>query len=123
VVGGGNSAVEAAVSLAEAGVQTVLSYRGDRFTRVAEANQAKLDALRGPKLQVVLGTEVRSIEPQRALLHGPSGERWIPNDYVFVLIGGDLPTPFLEKIGVATTTYYGEPPRAPHAAAPEAKAS
>lgn len=123
VVGGGNSAVEAAVSLTEAGAQTVLSYRGDRFNRVAEANQAKLDALRGKKLSVVLGSEIRSIEPRRALLKDASGERWIPNDHVFVLIGGDLPTHFLESVGVKTTTYYGEPPRAPHAAAPEARAS
>ncbi|MGH7682036.1 MAG: NAD(P)-binding domain-containing protein [Candidatus Eiseniibacteriota bacterium] len=123
VVGGGNSAVEAAVSLAEAGAQTVLSYRGDRFNRIAEANQAKLEGLRGQGLQVVLGSEVRAIEPRRALLKDASGERWIPNDHVFVLIGGDLPTQFLEKVGVKTTTYYGEPPRAPHAAAPEARAS
>lgn len=123
VVGGGNSAVEAAVSLAEAGAQVVLSYRGDRFARVAEANEAKLEAIRGPKLEVLLGSEVRSIEPQRALLTGSFGERWIPNDHVFVLIGGDLPTQFLEKVGVATTTYYGEPPRAPHATVPEARAS
>lgn len=123
VVGGGNSAVEAAVSLAEAGARTVLSYRGERLARVAEANQAKLDALQGPSLQVLFGSEVRAIEPQRVLLHGSFGERWIPNDDVFVLIGGDLPTQFLEKVGVATTTYYGEPPRAPHAAVPQARAS
>ncbi len=123
VVGGGNSAVEAAVSLAEAGARTVLSYRGERLSRVAEATQEKLEALRGPQLQLVLQSEVRAIEPERALLHGPFGERWVPNDYVFVLIGGDLPTKFLEKVGVATTTYFGEPPRAPHAADPQAKAS
>jgi thioredoxin reductase len=70
VVGGGNSAVEAAVSLAEAGARTVLSYRGERLARVAEANQAKLDALQGPSLQVLFGSEVRAIEPQRVLLHG-----------------------------------------------------
>ena len=66
---------------------------------------------------------MRSIEADRVLLHGSFGERWVPNDQVFVLIGGDLPTQFLEKVGVATTTYYGEPPRAPHAASPEARAS
>jgi thioredoxin reductase len=123
VVGGGNSAVEAAVSLAEAGAVTVLSYRGERLARVAEANQAKLEALRGPRLEVLFESEVRAIEAGRVLLHGSFGERWIPNDDVFVLIGGELPTKFLETIGVATTTYYGEPPRAPHAAVPEARAS
>lgn len=123
VVGGGNSAVEAAVSLAEAGARVTLSYRGDKFARVAEANQAKLDALRGTRLDVLLGSEIRAIEPRRALLKDASGERWIPSDHVFVLIGGDLPTKFLESVGVKTTTYYGEPPRAPHTATPEARAS
>ncbi len=116
VVGGGNSALEAAISLADAGAQVVLSYRGDRFTRIAEANLARLEELRGPSLQVVLRSEARLIEKDRVLLRTDSGEQWIPNDHVFVLIGGDLPTSFLEKIGVATKTYYGEPPCAPRAA-------
>jgi len=116
VVGGGNSALEAAISLAEAGARVVLSYRGDRFARVAPANLRRLDELRGPALEVILRSEARRIEKERVLLQDGSGERWIPNDHVFVLIGGDLPTSFLEKIGVATTTYYGEPPRAPREA-------
>ncbi len=116
VVGGGNSALEAAISLADAGARVVLSYRGDRFARIAPANLKRLEELRGSSLEVVLQSEARRIEKERILLREPSGERWIPNDHVFVLIGGDLPTSFLEKIGVATTTYYGEPPRAPIAA-------
>ncbi len=116
VVGGGNSALEAAAALAEAGAHVVLSYRGERFARVAPANSAKLEALRGTSLEVALQSEARRIEAERVLLRTAAGERWIPNDHVFVLIGGELPTSFLEKIGVATTTYFGEPPRAPIAA-------
>jgi putative YpdA family bacillithiol system oxidoreductase len=117
VVGGGNSALEAAISLSDAGARVVLSYRGERFARVAPATSQRLEELRGSSLEVVLQSEARRIEKERVLLKLPSGERWIPNDHVFILIGGDLPTSFLEKIGVATTTYYGEPPRAPQAAA------
>jgi putative YpdA family bacillithiol system oxidoreductase len=116
VVGGGNSALEAAISLAEAGAHPALSYRGERFSRVAPATLKKLDALGDGRLEVILQSEALRIDPERVLLRSAAGERWIPNDHVLVLIGGDLPTSFLEKIGVATTTYYGEPPRAPSAA-------
>ena len=117
VVGGGNSAVEAAISLAEAGAKTTLSYRGDHLARVAPANAKRLDALRGPSLEIILQSEVCRIEKNRVLLRAGSAERWIANDYVFAMIGGDLPTQFLEKIGVATKTFFGEPPRAPLPAA------
>ena len=116
VVGGGNCAVEGAMSLAEAGAQVVLSHRGDRYTSVAAGNLTKLETERGPSLEVLLNSQVRRIETDRAEIKDESGERSIGNDYVFVMIGGELPTKFLEKIGVETTTYYGEPPRAPKAA-------
>lgn len=111
VVGGGNSAVEAAISLAEAGAGVLLSYRGERFARVAPASARRLAELDGSAIQVRLRSEARRIEKDRVLLREPSGEGWTPIDHVLVLIGGDLPTSFLEKIGVATATYYGEAPR------------
>ena len=117
VVGGGNSAVEAAISLAEAGAKTLLSYRGDRLSRVAPANAKRLEALRGPSLGILLQSEVCRIEKDRVLLRAGSAERWAANDQVFAMIGGDLPTKFLEKIGVATKTFFGEAPRAPLPAA------
>jgi thioredoxin reductase (NADPH) len=110
VVGGGNSAVEAAVALAEAGARATLSYRGTAFARLAGANQQRLDALRGPRLEVVLESQVRSIEPTRVWLETPRGERPLDNDQVFVLIGGELPSEFLAKIGVQMRWHHGEQP-------------
>ena len=113
VVGGGNSAVEAAISLAESGARTVLSYRGDKLGRVAPANQRRLEAASRSGLDVALGSRVTSIREDEVTLVESKGQRVLPNDQVFILIGGDLPTQFLERIGVATVTYYGEAPRAP----------
>ena len=111
VVGGGNSAVEAAVSLAESGATVHLGYRGDAFKRVAPANCRRLEERRGARLEVGLESEVRRIEPHRVLLETRAGERWIDNEQVFVFVGGELPSDFLHKIGVTTTTYHGEPQR------------
>jgi dihydropyrimidine dehydrogenase (NAD+) subunit PreT len=113
VVGGGNSAVEAAVALAEAGAATVLSYRGEALGRVAEANAERLKSLIGPSLELLLRSEVDRIEEESVTLRVPTGRRAVANDHVFVMIGGELPTQLLTRIGVATATYHGEPPRAP----------
>ncbi|MFQ5598953.1 MAG: NAD(P)-binding domain-containing protein [Candidatus Krumholzibacteriia bacterium] len=113
VVGGGNSAVEAANSLAQERARVTLSYRGSAFKRVAGPNLERLEALRGAQLQLVLESQVRSIEPQRVFLESPDGGRWLRNDQVFVFVGGELPTKFLEKIGIEMATYKGEPQRPP----------
>ena len=110
VVGGGNSAVEAAVSLAEAGAATTLSYRGTSFSRVAEANQQRLVKQRGRRLEVLLESQVTRIEPQHVWLDSSSGARRLDNDQVFVLIGGDLPTALLERVGVRMALHHGERP-------------
>ena len=117
VVGGGNSAVEAAVSLAEAGARTSLSYRGTSFGRVAQANQERLVAVRGRRLQVLFESQVTRIEPEHIWLDTPGGERRLDNDQVFVLVGGDLPSAFLERIGVRMALHHGERPPACAAAA------
>ena len=108
VVGGGNSAVEAATALADAGAATELSYRGALFNRVAPANMARLEMQRGRNLQVILESNVRRIEPHRVTIETPSGESHLDNDQVFVLAGGELPTDFLDKIGVRMRWHHGE---------------
>jgi putative YpdA family bacillithiol system oxidoreductase len=109
VVGGGNSAVEAAVALGEAGAATTLSYRGTNFSRVVPATVERLESLqRRRAIDVVLESTVRSIEPNRVELETPHGERRIPNEQVFVLIGGELPGAFLDRIGVRMSWHHGE---------------
>lgn len=115
VVGGGNSAVEAALALADAGARVTLSYRGAAFTRAADANQARL-ANAPRSLEILTESEVTRIDAQHATLRTAHGDRTVENDDVFVFIGGELPTKFLDAIGVETRMYHGEPPRPPRAA-------
>jgi thioredoxin reductase len=122
VVGGGNSAVEAAVALAAAGARTTLSYRGKAFARIAPENQRQLDALSGRSLRVVLESQLRRIEPQRVWIETAQGEQPLANDQVFVLIGGELPSEFLSKAGVHMRWHHGERPARPQAASSRERA-
>lgn len=108
VVGGGNSAVEAATSLVEARANVTLSYRGEHFKRVAAANLTRLEALRGRNLCVEMPSQVARIEPGTVVLRTAPGERTLANQQVFVCIGGQLPTTFLERVGIEMATYTGE---------------
>ncbi len=109
VVGGGDSAIEAAVALCEAGCASVtLSYRGDAFSRAKPKNRAAVESAAGARtLRVALQTEITAIGPDRIELHTRSGPALLPNDAVIVCAGGDLPTGFLRKIGIVVETKYG----------------
>jgi thioredoxin reductase/NAD-dependent dihydropyrimidine dehydrogenase PreA subunit len=110
VVGGGDSAVEAALALASEPGNTVrLSYRGERFTRIKPANHDRIEAaMAGGELEVLFGTNVVEITPDHVELADQEGRRRsVPTDQVLVFIGGTLPTPFLEACGVAIDTKFG----------------
>ncbi len=102
VVGGGDSAVECAVGLAnQAGTTVHLCYRGTAFTRIKPRNQEKLDrAVANRRIALLLGAEVREIRPDVVVVERPSGTMLVPNDDVVIRIGGDAPYAFLERIGV-----------------------
>jgi len=117
VVGGGDSAVEAALALAEQpGNEVTLSYRRGAFVRIRERNEARLQrALAEGGLRVLLHSEVRSIHPDHVVLSvdanaaAASGnaavacatEVALANDLVFVFAGGEPPVPLLEAAGVS----------------------
>jgi len=107
VVGGGDSAVEAALGLAEQpGNQVALSYRREAFTRLKARNETRLmEALSSGRLTTILGSEVASISPQRVELNvreqGASKLMALDNDDVFVFAGGTPPYQLLEKCGVS----------------------
>ncbi len=104
VVGGGDSAIEAALGLAEQeGNQVTLSYRKDAFFRVKPRNEARFDlALREGRVQARFGSEVRAIDPERVQLRVDSGDDlWLENDEVFVFAGGIPPFELLEACGVS----------------------
>lgn len=102
VVGGGDSAIESAVGLAnQEGTAVTLAYRGESFTRIKERNQGKLDAAAAAgRVQVLLRAVVREIRADVAVLEVDGDTTILPNDDVIIRIGGDAPFAFLERLGV-----------------------
>lgn len=109
VVGGGDSALEAAASLAEetdAGV--ILAYRGKALGRAKPKNRARVDAATASgRMRLLLSTNVGHIEPGQVTLESNGQHRVFPNDAVIVCAGGVLPTEFLKSVGIEITTKYG----------------
>lgn len=99
VVGGGDSAVESAVLLDEAGARVTLAYRGAELARPKPANAERLAASR---VRVLLKTRVREIGAADALLRHEGGrEERLPNDAVFPMIGRDAPLDFFRRSRIA----------------------
>jgi len=109
VVGGGDSALEAALAIAdEPGTTVTLSYRGDAFGRVKEKNRQRLqEAEKKGRVKVQLQSNVKRIEPDKVTLDLAGKIMEIKNDAVIVSVGGVLPTPFLKEIGIMVETKYG----------------
>lgn len=106
VVGGGDSAVEAALGLAEQpGNQVYLSYRRSSFFRLRARNQLLIEeAMRERRVQVLWETTVHSIELERVLLQRQDASLpllAVPNEEVFIMVGGNPPIPLLQEAGVS----------------------
>ena len=111
VVGGGDSALEAAISISEQpGTTVTLSYRSDAFARVKPKNRQRLEqAEAANRLTVMLKSTVSEIHLKTVTLETVDNDLLeIPNEAVIVCAGGVLPTPFLKKIGVMVETHYGK---------------
>ena len=108
VVGGGDSAIEAAVAIAaEDGSSVTLSYRGEAFGRVKQKNRERLaEAEAAGRLKVMLGSNVSRIEPECVHLECGEAVR-LANDAVIVCAGGILPTPMLKEMGIRIETKFG----------------
>ncbi|MGA9165091.1 MAG: NAD(P)-binding domain-containing protein [Thiobacillus sp.] len=109
VVGGGDSALEAALAIAdEAGTEVTLSYRGDAFGRVKAKNRQRLDeAQKQGRIRVLLKSNVLRIEPAEVRLELESGQATLPNDAVIISAGGVLPIDLLKKVGIQFETKHG----------------
>jgi thioredoxin reductase/ferredoxin len=109
VVGGGDSAIEAAVATAEQpGTKVVLSYRGDAFGRVKQKNRERLEqAQREGRLTVLLSSTVSKIEKGHVHLEQDGQAICHENDGVIVCAGGVLPTGMLKEMGIKVETKYG----------------
>ncbi len=113
VVGGGDSAVEAALGLAEQpGNHVSISYRKDAFFRLKSRNEAHVaDALRDGQLTALFGSQVLSIaEDSVALRLADGSTTQVANDEVFVFAGGTPPTEVLEASGVSLDPSQHEKP-------------
>lgn len=113
VVGGGDSALEAAIMLAEEGnISVSISYRNPTFGRCRPANREKIDALiAAKKIRPIMNSQITKILEKS--VHLTNGEKVgeLPNDYVIVCIGGELPQEFLTSVGVQVKRYFGEAPK------------
>jgi thioredoxin reductase len=110
VVGGGDSAVESALLLAENNKVTLV-HRSESFARIKVQNGKRLDdAINEGKIAVWLNTTVKSIEKESVMIYNAVSQDTVTfsNDLVFILAGGELPAKFLENAGITITRKFGE---------------
>ena len=109
VVGGGDSALEAAACLAdEPGTRVTLCYRGPAFARARLKNRHRVDAaLKSGRLTALFNSRVMEIMPGRVVIDREGRKQELRNDAVIVCAGGILPSEFLKRSGVEIETKYG----------------
>jgi len=102
VIGGGDSAVEAAMGLAhQVGNQVTLAYRGAQFSRIKERNATRVaDCMKSGKVQVLFNSNPIEFKEQSVLIDVAGEQKELPNDYVWIFAGGTPPNDFLKKVGV-----------------------
>ncbi len=104
VVGGGNSAIEAAVTLSQQN-KVYLSYRKGEFSRIFKDNDAQLQAqIKAGQIEPILNSEITSFGEKEATVAVADGrsqkKRKLAIDHAFVLIGADVPRAFLKSLGI-----------------------
>ncbi len=110
VVGGGDSAVEAALLLKDKNKVT-LSYRKEQFARIKPKNEERIaQAIAKKEIEVLFNSEVLSINPEDVLISfgNEQDARTLKNDLVYIFIGGELPISFLQNAGIEITKRFGQ---------------
>ena len=109
IVGGGDSALEAALSIADAeGTEVSVSYRSDSFSRAKAKNRERIDEYASTsRIKLYLSSNVTSISEREVLLEHQGEAVKIANDAVIVNAGGILPTGFLKETGISVETKFG----------------
>jgi thioredoxin reductase (NADPH) len=109
VVGGGDSALEAAASIAEEpGTQVILSYRSGAFTRAKQKNRQRVaDAERSGNLAVMLQSNIKEILADKVVIDHNGKVIEAPNNAVIISAGGVLPTGMLKELGISIETKHG----------------
>ena len=109
IVGGGDSAIESAVTIGEQpGATVTLSYRSAAFGRAKKKNRERLDAgAAAGHIQILLESNVKEIGADYVVIEQKGKLLRLANDAVIVNAGGILATQFLKEIGVEVETKYG----------------
>ncbi len=102
VVGGGDSAIEAAQGLAhQEGNEVTVSYRKENFFRLKARNETNIEkAISDKLLNVIFNSSPVKIEEDIVTLKTPDSTLELENDFVFIFAGGELPFPLLNSIGI-----------------------
>lgn len=109
VVGGGDSALEAASTIArEPGTTVTLSYRSESFSRAKPKNRDLVQELaEGGRLRVMFNSNVKSIGEKQVEIASANETESIENDAVIISAGGVLPSAFLRTVGIQVETKWG----------------
>ncbi|KPJ89253.1 MAG: 4Fe-4S ferredoxin [Gammaproteobacteria bacterium SG8_11] len=109
VVGGGDSALEAAHSIAdEPGTKVTLSYRSGAFSRAKVKNREKVERYGAEgKINVLMSSNVKEILKDKVIIDQEGQNIILRNDAVIISAGGIVPTGLLKNIGINVETKYG----------------
>ncbi|MDH3469272.1 MAG: NAD(P)-binding domain-containing protein, partial [Gammaproteobacteria bacterium] len=109
VVGGGDSALEAATTIAEEpGTTVTLSYRSDAFSRAKPKNRQRVEEMAASgRLRVLFSSNVKAIRDGVVEIAHDDKLEEIANDAIVVSAGGILPSAFLRTIGIHVETKWG----------------
>jgi thioredoxin reductase (NADPH) len=109
VVGGGDSALEAAIALSrEKDTDVTLSYRSAAFSRVKQKNRMQLEQQeKAGHIRVLLNSTVSTIQERHVDIEHDGVVQRFQNDVVLVCAGGVLPTPLLQQMGIQFDTKFG----------------
>lgn len=101
VAGGGDSAVEAAISCAQAGAEVTICYRGHEFSRAKAENRQQIEAMiQQGQIQAIFESSPVEVHETSVILANHGEHTEIPNDQVLVFFGTKLPRAFLKKLGI-----------------------
>lgn len=102
IVGGGDSAVEAAIGMAhQYGNEVIISYRKENFFRLKSRNEKQIDELINKgNVKVHFSSNLINIEDDSVILKQDQNEMKIDNDYVFIFAGGIPPYALMKDIGI-----------------------
>ena len=115
VIGGGDSALEAATALAEAGARVTLSYRRGEFVRPKSENIEKTYRLASytsgeGHLKLLMNSDVEEIGSDSVRVSTAEGEQSVAADQVFAMIGREAPLDFFRRSGIEVRHDWGEVP-------------